>query len=298
MSSDNSRRLLSSRSRGLLSRLFSPLEADVATANKRGHIFRLIPRANRNAVPGKKHGARASRKAAINLGSRLRLFEPPISRDDGAQSQSVAAESTWNPGNTFDRWNNSFRRKSTLFPVYSRPCPSWARFALKSKRSRILRSTLYVFSRRRIVPLSDAIYLSISSIPGDDLRHNCPGGGGGISELRVCGFIRPTIRNQSCAESSLPTNKFFVYLRLILPLYGFFTIESTCKILYRVLITSFEEVDSSFFLNLAHDDIFFLGRRWNGLLKKISLEAERIAVPLKSSSLNRNDTPIYIYIYT
>lgn len=87
------------------------------------------------------------------------------------------------------------------------------------------------------------------------------GGGGGISELRVCGFIRPSIRNQSCAESSLPTNKFFVYLRLILPLYGFFTIESTCKILYRVLITSFEEVDSSFFLNLAHDDIFFLGRR-------------------------------------
>lgn len=57
--------------------------------------------------PGKKHGARASRKAfAINL-RRLRqlerprshsLFQPPISvRDDGA-TLSVAAESTWNPG--------------------------------------------------------------------------------------------------------------------------------------------------------------------------------------------------------
>lgn len=207
MSSDNSSRL-SSRSRGLHSRLFSPLEADVATANKRGHIFRLIPRANRNAVPGKKHGARASRKAAINLGSRLRLFEPPISRDDGAQSQSVAAESTWNPGNTFDRWNNSFRRKSTLFPVYSRPCPSWARFALKSKRSRILRSTLYVFSRRRIVPLSDAIYLSISSIPGDDLRHNCPGGGGGklasfeFVDLFVPRFGINHVRNRRCQPTS------------------------------------------------------------------------------------------------
>lgn len=82
--------------------------------------------------PGKKHGARASRKAfAINLrsedcaaaresGCTASLFQPPISvRDDGA-TLSVAAESTWNPGNTFDRWNNSFRRKSTLFPVYGR----------------------------------------------------------------------------------------------------------------------------------------------------------------------------------
>lgn len=31
------------RERRLLSDFFSPLEADVATANKRGHIFRLIP---------------------------------------------------------------------------------------------------------------------------------------------------------------------------------------------------------------------------------------------------------------
>lgn len=56
---------------------------------------------------------------------------------------------------------------------------------------------------RRMVPLSDAIYLSISSIAGDDLRHNClwpiacpvPGK---ISELRVYGFIR-FIRNPTCA---------------------------------------------------------------------------------------------------
>lgn len=43
-----------------------------------------------------------------------------------------------------------------------------------------------------MVPLSDAIYLSISPIPGDDLRSNCPRPvpGNKISELRVYGFIR------------------------------------------------------------------------------------------------------------
>lgn len=79
---------------------------------------------------------------------------------------------------------------------------------------------------------------------------------------------------------------------------------------YRInYLTSRNIRNESLFLNLAHDEeegnlgriierrANFLPRsKMKRIPQKISLEAERIAVPLKSSSLNRNDTPIYIYI--
>lgn len=96
-------------------------------------------------------------------------------------------------------------------------------------------------------------------------------------------------------------------MRLIL-LLTVSTVESACKILIINYLISRNIRNESLFLNLAHDEeegnlgriierrANFLPRsKMKRIPQKISLEAERIAVPLKSSSLNRNDTPIYIY---
>lgn len=97
-----------------------------------------------------------------------------------------------------------------------------------------------------MVPLSDAIYLSISPIPGDDLRSNCPRPvpGNKISELRVYGFIRFN-----------STRSRWISIDQI------------------VLFSTFALTN--------------WGRRY----------FQENTGSLKISSLNRNDTPVYIYIY-
>lgn len=149
-----------------------------------------------------------------------------------------------------------------------------------------------------MVPLSDAIYLSISSIAGDDLRHNClwpiacpvPGK---ISELRVYGFIR-FIRNPTCAfayferwylDSSyilfnLARKKNFKFT-LVLLFHDFNKLERReilrGGLIFLVILPSQDKTDGSKGFSFSR------GGENGG--------------SLKISSLNRNDT-VYIHIYT
>lgn len=168
----------------------------------------------------------------------------------------------------------------------------------RRRRRRILRSTLYVFGEDEWFHFRTRFICQLARYPemiyGTIVR-------GKISELRVC-----WIYSSRDSESDVPLTSFRLFASYSSP-YGFH-----CWIgvkYYRInYLTSRNIRNESLFLNLAHDEeegnlgriierrANFLPRsKMKRIPQKISLEAERIAVPLKSSSLNRNDTPIYIY---